>query len=309
MDTWPFVSILTLNWNAKQTTLQWLAHLRNIEYPKDRLEIVIHDNASVDGSQSLLRSELEKMKSDGWRNLILIESLEHPGVTEAFNRAFARASKDAKNILRLDNDVAPKPDAVKVLAETMEMFPDAGIVGCQVVHNNPKIPDYGAIFINWWGGNHRIVRANSILECDAVLGCALMARRTLLDKIGFFFDPTLFFFQDEGDLCLRAKRLGYKVLYDPSAVVFHKAGTSSGKHPNLTTYLCVRNGIIFFKRYNRFPRKQVAYLRVILYSCKELLLRWNLLPLQAIMDGFREKPLSEKWWNEELAVKDAEVTS
>lgn len=301
------VSILTLNWNAKETTLAWLDHLREIDYSRQSLEIIVHDNASVDGSQTAIGRKLESMRSDGWRNLTLVEASYHPGVTEAFNRAFAHVSADTEYVLRLDNDVTMRPDAMRVLTDTMRQIPDAGVVGCQVIHNNPRIPDYGAIFINWWGGRHRIARPDFLTDCDVLLGCILMIRRSVLDQLGFMFDPTLFFFQEEADLCQRIRRVGGRVVYNPATTVYHNPGTSSSRHSSLTQYLCIRNGVVFTKRYNAVPRKQVVYGLAILSALKQALMSRDPLALRAVVDGLREKALSTEWWNEEMRSAEARV--
>lgn len=307
MEQWPFVSILTLNWNAKETTLQWLSHLKEIDYPKDRLEIVIHDNASVDGSQRAFRTELEKMKDDGWRNLILIESPEHPGVTEAFNRAFAKADDSSKYILRLDNDVHFDRNALRIMAETMERSPRTGVLGCRIVlyrkdmnGTDQTIFTYGAIFVNEWTGRTKIVDMKHIAPCDIVLGAVMLVRREVVKKLQFFFDPSLFFFHDEGDLCLRVKKLGYEILYTPEAISFHEFAQSSGKTPNLCRYLNMRNGIILMKSSHSPLRYHITYYLLLLLEMFKSLMKMDKLALRALKDGFLQKQLDAEWWKQAL---------
>src|SRR5438876_12244162 len=119
MNDEAFVSILTVNWNGRRTVQEWLKHIAAIEYPRQRLEIVIHDNASTDGSQEILREALAAMRGDGWRRLVLIEATEHPGLRGAYNNAFAATSPDSEYLLQIDNDVRLDPSALRRLVDIM----------------------------------------------------------------------------------------------------------------------------------------------------------------------------------------------
>jgi N-acetylglucosaminyl-diphospho-decaprenol L-rhamnosyltransferase len=54
-----------------------------------------------------------------------------------------------------------------------------------------------------------------------------MIRREVLEQIGFF-DETYFLYYEETDLCLRAQRAGWKIMYLPTASVAHIGGASTG---------------------------------------------------------------------------------
>lgn len=301
MNKYPFVSIITTNWNGRATTLQWLSDLSCLNYPKDKLEIIIHDNASKDGSQEALRSKLGEMRSERWKNFVLVESAGHPGLCEAYNRAFALTASDSTYVLHIDNDVRLETDTLLTLVQTLELCPSAVIAGCRVVlHDKPWELQRGAIFWNWWGGNDLNVDSADVCQCDAILDCVMLVRKRVVEELGCYFDRDLFFFCLGADLCGRVKRIGYKVLYNPNALAYHKTAVSTRKHPRLTKYLAIRDGTVFMKRHNRFPKKQVFFFINTLAAIKQFVFNHDWLVLQAMMDGFRENRLERQWWEKVL---------
>jgi GT2 family glycosyltransferase len=57
-------------------------------------------------------------------------------------------------------------------------------------------------------------------EVDWMYGAALIIRKTALDKFGLF-DEAFFYLYEDIDLCFRAKQSGFKILYNPAAIVTH----------------------------------------------------------------------------------------
>ncbi len=97
-------------------------------------------------------------------------------------------------------------------------------------------------------------------------------------------------------------------VHNAATVVYCRLGTSSSEHSSLTRYLCIRNGIVFTKRYNAAPRKQVVYGLAILSALKQALMRRDPRVLRAVVDGLREKALSVEWWMEEMWSAEARVS-
>jgi GT2 family glycosyltransferase len=85
-------------------------------------------------------------------------------------------------------------------------------------------------------------------EVDWVHGAAFAVRKNLFDKIGHF-DPIYYpIYHDEIDLCYRARKSGYKVLYVPAAVAYHFENTSS-ERISKTAFYRIRNTLIFAFKY------------------------------------------------------------
>ena len=86
-----------------------------------------------------------------------------------------------------------------------------------------KVPFVGPLDDLTW--DHKSVR-----DCDWVVGCYLLTRKDLVDTMGFFLREDFFMYNDDNDLCLRIKKLGYKVTYYPVDCI-HLGGAPRKKWP------------------------------------------------------------------------------
>jgi hypothetical protein len=68
-------------------------------------------------------------------------------------------------------------------------------------------------------------RRDSVREVDIVSGCFLLIRRAAWEEL-CGFDPAFFMYGEDADLCLRARRLGYRCLITPDAQIVHQGGAS-----------------------------------------------------------------------------------
>ena len=84
---------------------------------------------------------------------------------------------------------------------------------------------------------------------DFVSGCCLMVRREVLEKVGFF-DPKYYLYYEDNDFCQRAKKAGFKIIYEPKAYLWHKnAGSAGGSGSHLQDYYTTRNRLLFGIKY------------------------------------------------------------
>jgi N-acetylglucosaminyl-diphospho-decaprenol L-rhamnosyltransferase len=81
---------------------------------------------------------------------------------------------------------------------------------------------------------------------DWVSGACLIAPTARLREVGPL-DEGYFMYWEDADWCLRANRLGYRVLYDPSLVVTHRQGTSSAQRPVATTIAFHRSAFRYWR--------------------------------------------------------------
>jgi GT2 family glycosyltransferase len=300
----PIVSIITANWNGARRLRAFLADLSALNYPKEELELIIHDNASTDGSQRLITDEFDAMKAEGWRRLHLINALVHPGLNRAYVNAYAHTSGNSEFILEIDNDVRLAPDALKRLVFTMRNNPNAAVVGCNVRY---AVPPYeqncGAIFYDWWFNKDQRKDLADVSRCDAILDCVMLLRRNTLNAVEVYFDPDYYFFCLGSDLFMRLKKKGWDILYDPKAVAYHDAGYSTSRHSDLTTYLCVRDNVVFHMNHNQMYRFPVIQLRTLISACKHLVLHRDSTRFRAMIDGLRRKPFDLNWWQDQLKAR------
>lgn len=143
----PFVSIVLPNYNGKEDTLECLESLEHLNYPKEKLEIIVVDNGSQDGSQKKIldffsstgvtRQALVYLKADAlstqnFARLRLIQNKKNFGAPAAYNQGIAVASKNYDYIWKLDNDVIVDKNSLFELVEFAENNKKIGMVSGKI---------------------------------------------------------------------------------------------------------------------------------------------------------------------------------
>jgi len=244
------VSIIVLTWNGKLLTLDCLESLAALNY--ENVDIIVVDNASTDGTAEAIRDLY------GGRIEIVVNE-ENLGFAGGNNIGIRRAlEKDADFVLLLNNDTLVDPDLVGQLVAAVSSSKDIGIVGPKIYYASPRDQIWFA------GGEINLARGTArhigIRERDAgqydrsrdvdyVTGCALMARRDVVNRVGFL-DPSFKAYYEDADFCMRARREGYRVVYAPSGRVWHRISSSTGGQLSRAKILLkLRSTVIFFRRY------------------------------------------------------------
>ena len=254
----PFVSVVMPNWNGKDDTLECLDSLRNLDYPKDRLEIIIVDNGSQDGSPQIIKEKYSEMNHDGFFSLKLIELPENIGAPAAINRRIKNAHPDYDYIFKIDNDVVFDNKSLRELVKASEKDEKVGIAGGKVYFfENMKLIQSAGGKINLWRGwaitigykEMDVGQYERVQEVDWICGASMLLKKKAIEEIGLF-DYKYFVYYDETDLAIRTKRARYKVLYIPYAIIWHKLSVSVQKIRGLGLYYMTRNRIIFQRKHS-----------------------------------------------------------
>lgn len=114
----PRVGVVVLNWNAAWLTARCIRALLATEYPADRLDIVVADNASIDGSLERLRHDLP-----GVRYLANEANL---GFAEGCNRAVRALAPDVDIVALVNNDAVVSPGWLRPLVQALAADPGCG---------------------------------------------------------------------------------------------------------------------------------------------------------------------------------------
>ncbi len=99
-------------------------------------------------------------------------------------------------------------------------------------------------------------------------GCAALYSKSMLDQIGLF-DPDFFAYGDDTDVGLKARIAGWKCLYVPAAIVYHRSSATTGRYSPLKAYLVERNRLWILIKY--FPLRDI--LLSPLYTVTRLILQ------------------------------------
>ncbi len=187
-------------------------------------EIIVADDCSTDRTTKIADciSNIKVCRTD--RNVRFLLNCNH-----------AAETAQGEFILFLNNDTFVHPGWLSALVETMDRDPKAGIVGAKLVYANGALQEAGGIVFrdaSAWnygnGENPDVSEYNYRKECDYTSGASLMIRAALWKEIGGFDERFIPAYYEDTDLCFEARRHGYKVVYQPKAVVTHFEGRSNG---------------------------------------------------------------------------------
>ena len=106
---------------------------------------------------------------------------------------------------------------------------------------------------------------DKIMPVDFITGCFIAIPRQVLKKIGMLDEP-FFLYLEDSDFSLRAKKMGIEVMYNPSLVVHHCNGGSTGAGSPLVDYYMTRNRFFIGKRYGSFRLRFALWREAVLHN-------------------------------------------
>jgi GT2 family glycosyltransferase len=230
------VSVVTLNYNTRDLLESCLRSLR--EYNDGlRLELIVVDNASSDGSAEMVKERFPEVR--------LAENSENLGCAMGGNRGFELAS--APFILNLDADAMAGPGTIKTMLEYLQEHPEVGMVGPRLVSQDGEYQQ-SCHYFTLLKARHALLLFLTLTgsrgwkrlglftdpsrdgrqeaEVDWIYtACALM-RREVFDRVGLL-DEHMFFGGDDMEFCYRAARAGWKTAYLPQVEITHHGDQSA----------------------------------------------------------------------------------
>jgi GT2 family glycosyltransferase len=245
----PLVYIIVLTWNGKVDTLECLKSLALLTY--SNFKTVVVDNASDDGTSEAVRQLYSSVHVIQNNHNLRFAGGNNIGIEFALEN-------NADYILLLNNDTVADKNFLSYLIESIEKDKTIGMAGPKIYfHSDPKRIWYAGGKINWWSGSvsHLGVREidngkfEKLRYTDYVTGCALLVKREVVEKIGML-DESYFIYGEDADWSLRTVLAGYKLLFVPQAVLWHKVSVSTGGHFSwFKNWNKLRSQIRLMKRY------------------------------------------------------------
>jgi len=169
------------------------------------------------------------------------------------------AHTNCEFIFVLNNDTTVEPDTITKLEATLDNHHEAGIATPRIVFmDKPDVLWYGGGEVSWLRGSAKapgiMGPSNTMLAMQArevsfASGCALLIRRKLMDQLGGF-DERFFMYEEDVELCLRSQELGWKIRYEPTALVLHISQASSRESQGFVGMLSPRNDNLSFYAYH-----------------------------------------------------------
>jgi N-acetylglucosaminyl-diphospho-decaprenol L-rhamnosyltransferase len=240
--------------------------------PQPTVELVVVDNASVDGSPEMIRAEFPDVH--------LIVNDQNQGFTVGNNQGLAVSQ--GRYLLLLNPDTEVVGDALATMVRYMDDHPEVGVLGPQLrfpdgslQSSRRRFPTFvttlveSTIVQEWWtdsGVLRRYYMADTpddaVQPVDWVVGACFLVRRQAYEQVGGL-DEGFFMYSEELDWCKRIKDAGWQVVYLPTAAVIHHEGKSSEQ--------------VVPARHVHFQSSKVRYVRKHLGSFQAEVLRWFLL--------------------------------
>jgi hypothetical protein len=257
-DEYPLVSIVIPTLNRKKDIIECLDSIRRLDYPKKHMEVIIWDNGSTDGTQAEINGIFKEMEKDGCKRLKIIQSEENLGVYTSRDELFKRVNTDTDYVLSIDDDVFLPSDSLSILIKYLQDHSNAGIIGPRTVYDSsPKETAHGAGFVNLWIGKYSDVDASSSIECDYVIGCCMLIKKQVVSDLNGF-DRDYYTSHGEVDFCLKAKKKGYKIFYDPSVIVRHNVARG-GTRTLERIYYIYRNKLMVIRKNASLLQKVASF--------------------------------------------------
>ena len=223
----PRVSVVIPVYNQIGYTALCLESIyRNL--PKVTMELVIADDCSTDETETVL---------SGISGIEVIRHPENLGFLRSCNRAvdFCRG----EYVFLLNNDTLVTPGWLDTLVETLDRYPDTGLVGSKLIYPDGTLQEAGGIIwrdASGWNygrnGDPDAPEFNYLREVDYVSGAAVLFRRQLFLDLGKFDEDLAPAYCEDTDLAFRIRQAGRKVFYQPASVVVHYEGKSHGTDEN-----------------------------------------------------------------------------
>lgn len=249
------LSVIVLGWNGLALTRATLDSLARCRVPDGwSARVMVVDNASSDGSPAAIAAEYP------WVDLVaLAENRRFAGGNNVGLKRALEQGADA--IMLLNNDVQADPGLYERLLLALEQDPGAGAAAPLIYHAAPSP-------IIWYAGgrcvpalahaSHRGLRERdhgqyrAIEDTGYLTGCCLLARRETWERVGLLDEARYFLYAEDADWSLRARALGVRLLFVPTARLWHEVSASSGGAANAwKIYQRLRANLALFSHHAR----------------------------------------------------------
>lgn len=221
MKHYPKVTITFPNYNGGNQPLKCLSSIQKLNYPHKKIEVIVVDNASTDGSSFQIEKSYPKIQ--------LIKNSKNLGFAKAINLGIKKAKGDF--IFITNDDIIFEKNSLKILISYAQKHENCILGGKQLHPQTKKFIAGGRRFSFLTGMQTPIKNVSTAINCDQVDGCAMLIPKKLFAKLGLFDEGFYPVYGEDLDLCLRAKKAHIDVIYHPKAIFFHNPSQTVSKLP------------------------------------------------------------------------------
>ena len=285
------VAAIVVNRNRRDLLASCLASVREAFAAfAGKGHTIVVDNGSDDGSAELVRERYPEVTLAALRC--------NRGFAGAVNEGLSRAP--AEWVLLLNNDATLDRDAVAPLIETGRSASDIGSVACQMRFTGSSVINSAGIGVDRLGVAFDRLLGQPISASEArpvevfgASGGAVLYRRAMLDDIGGF-DSSFFVYLEDADVAWRARMRGWRCLYVPAAVAYHRYSATSGHGSSFKYYHAGLNRVRLIaknadrRQLLRYAPRMLAY--DVAYVAGVATIDRTLAPLRGRLRGLRDWP-------------------
>jgi N-acetylglucosaminyl-diphospho-decaprenol L-rhamnosyltransferase len=244
------LSIIIANWNTAALLKNCLASIPSA------VEVIVVDNASTDDSVTMVAHDFPRVR--------LIRNSENAGFARANNQGWRASAHEF--VLFLNSDTLVPPDALRQLVEFMRVHSDAGVCGPRLARADNSTQPFA------FGGDptpayllrrgfarlilHRTLHDWETREpqsVDWVSGACSLVRHAALERVGGW-DEKFFMYFEDNELCLRLRRAGWKIFYNPHVTITHLGGASLVQNKTRTQFYDASLRYFYAKHYPPLAR-------------------------------------------------------
>lgn len=289
------LSIVIVNWNTRDMLRDCLEsvfdNLGDLE-----AEVFVVDNASSDGSPSMVIREFPSVK--------LIRNTENLGFAAANNEAMRLST--GRYVLLLNSDTIVHGDVLEQCYEYMEKHPRVGMVGCRVLNSdsslqftcsrfpsliNLSLLTSGLARLPWPKALDRYQmrrwkRADA-REVEVISGCFMFARSAAIAQVGLM-DESFFFFGEETDWCRRFSSAGWQLWFAPVGVITHHGGGSCKRLNHRRDLLLTAGTVRLHRKYGGTVPAALCWTLLLAFNASRAAF-WSVASLAAPSERTRER--------------------
>jgi GT2 family glycosyltransferase len=235
----PLVSYVILSWNTLDDTKNCIQSILKQSYKN--IQLVVVDNGSTDGSKDYLSN---------LKDITYVDMPKNTGFTGG--QIAARNHCKGDYLALINSDAVLADNWTEACLEVFEHNNKAAAVGGKAFTWNNANPVgstdnqfYSYQKINLLTGLTETYQSGETeIEVDSISGAAVMIKNSVINKVGYF-DSDFFAYYEETDLFARMLRAGYRIIYQPKALVWHQIAKSSNGNPYFYLYQMHRNRFLF----------------------------------------------------------------
>lgn len=240
------VAIAIISYNSSAKLKDCFDSLKNQNYSRELIDFIFIDNNSSDNSVELAEESVI--------NFRIIKNSDNKGFAEANNQAYELAkSLKVDYLILLNDDTIVTNDWLSQLINVAEQDDKIGAVQSKLMLWPEKelINSFGNVFTFLGFGYCNHYREIDCLETlpfevPYASGAAMAIKMSALEKVGLFSND-FFMYHEDADLGWRLRLAGYKVLFIPQSVVYHKYNFNKASYKYL--YMERNRLLVFFKNY------------------------------------------------------------